>query len=342
MSNQVFAPVLIPTLNRYDHFHDCLESLCNCTGCEKTDVYVALDYPPSEKYVEGWKKIEAYLSEKEINNPFKSLNIYRRDHNYGLFSEKSNINVLLDDVSKNYDFMIISEDDNVFSPNFLVYINKGLYKYKDDPSVFAICGYTQPYVFKYDINNYFRHNTDFSAWGYGMWTSKFKRFKEWEENNGFQKSLSWNTLKEMHKHGLNRLYQYIRFCFHYKGDYMPITDCMITCYMIINNMQAIYPSVTKVRNMGWDNTGNSFENHPKKLKKYEEIANRHNFQMIDENNSFEYQGDEWSYYDYNNRLTAEVSEGRLTTWEFSYKIVSYFIKLLLKNLGVKSLLTKTK
>ena len=52
----IFAPVIIPTLNRYEHFRKCLESLEACTGAEKTDVYVALDFPPSEKYVEGWKK----------------------------------------------------------------------------------------------------------------------------------------------------------------------------------------------------------------------------------------------------------------------------------------------
>ena len=51
----IFAPVIIPTLNRYEHFRKCLESLEACTGAEKTDVYVALDFPPSEKYVEGWK-----------------------------------------------------------------------------------------------------------------------------------------------------------------------------------------------------------------------------------------------------------------------------------------------
>ena len=49
------APVIIGTLNRFEHFHDCLESLEKCTMADETDVYVALDYPPSEKYVEGWK-----------------------------------------------------------------------------------------------------------------------------------------------------------------------------------------------------------------------------------------------------------------------------------------------
>ncbi len=53
MEITTYAPVLIPTLNRYEHFKRCLESLELCTGADKTDVYVGLDFPPSEKYHKG-------------------------------------------------------------------------------------------------------------------------------------------------------------------------------------------------------------------------------------------------------------------------------------------------
>ena len=72
----IYAPVIIPTLNRYEHFKNCLESLEACVGADFTDVYVALDYPPSEKYVEGWKKIDIYLHKKEKDNKCKRLRIY--------------------------------------------------------------------------------------------------------------------------------------------------------------------------------------------------------------------------------------------------------------------------
>ena len=63
-----YAPVCIVTLNRYEHFRKCLESLEQCTGANKTEVFVSLDYPPSEKYIEGWKKTDAFLAQKEQNN----------------------------------------------------------------------------------------------------------------------------------------------------------------------------------------------------------------------------------------------------------------------------------
>ena len=45
----IYSPVIITTLNRHEHFRQCLESLERCTDADKTNVYVALDYPPSEK-----------------------------------------------------------------------------------------------------------------------------------------------------------------------------------------------------------------------------------------------------------------------------------------------------
>ena len=48
-----YAPILIPTLNRYEHFKRCVESLAKCTHAEKTELVIGLDYPPSERYQKG-------------------------------------------------------------------------------------------------------------------------------------------------------------------------------------------------------------------------------------------------------------------------------------------------
>ena len=63
-----YSPVIIPTLNRYEHFKRCLESLEQCTGATYTDVYIGLDYPPADKYIDGWRKIDEYLQFKETHN----------------------------------------------------------------------------------------------------------------------------------------------------------------------------------------------------------------------------------------------------------------------------------
>ena len=78
---RICAPILIPTLNRYTHFIRLVESLKRNTWAKYTDVFVGLDYPPSEKYVEGYKCICEYL--KGDFSQFKSFNIIRRNENYG-------------------------------------------------------------------------------------------------------------------------------------------------------------------------------------------------------------------------------------------------------------------
>ena len=54
----MYSPIIIPTLNRFTHFKNCVESLAACTNADKTELIIGLDYPPSEKYVDGWIKIK--------------------------------------------------------------------------------------------------------------------------------------------------------------------------------------------------------------------------------------------------------------------------------------------
>ncbi len=134
--NNKFAPVIIPTLCRFEHLKRCLESLERCKNAEFTDVFIGLDYPPSDKYVDGWQKIDAYLQEKEVNNGFSHLFIKRREKNIGAVRNFAELRKEVAD----YGFFIFTEDDNEFSPCFLDYMNQNLRLYKDDQSIFRICG----------------------------------------------------------------------------------------------------------------------------------------------------------------------------------------------------------
>ena len=160
-----YAPVSIPTLNRYKHFRDCLESLEKCNGAEYTEVYVGVDYPPSPKYIEGWEKINEYLDRKIENNNFLKLVVFKREKNCGVCNPNSNSALLHKYLSERYDRFISSEDDNVFAKTFLDYMNQGLEKYKNDPKCTAICGYNYYGVHsdKYDKNVYLSH--EYSALG---------------------------------------------------------------------------------------------------------------------------------------------------------------------------------
>lgn len=246
-----YAPVIIPTLNRFTHFKRCLDSLERCTGAEKTDVYVGLDYPPSEKYVEGWKQIDAYLEKKEKNNGFKNLFVRRRDHNCGLEKEGSNYALLVEEVKDYYDSYIFSEDDNEFSRNFLEYMNYGLTKYSDNKSVMSICGYLFPdVVCEHDNETFLAPFT--SAWGVGFWKDHQYNYIV-KGDKAFVEDIlsSWERSWKLFRLRATSLDGFLTMHFkcHYFGDVLK------TAEMLLDGTTSLFPTISKVRNWGHDGSG---------------------------------------------------------------------------------------
>ncbi len=329
-----YAPVCIVTLNRYEHFQKCLESLEQCTGANKTEVFVALDYPPSEKYIDGWKKTDAFLAQKEQNNCFKKLNVIRREHNCGVGNPHSNGVLLGTFIRDHFDRYIFTEDDNVFSPNFLEFVNKGLDKFENDVSVSAVTGYCHPYPFETGDDNFFFHNTDFSAWGYGVWTARQHKIIEDIKNGCLKKSFNLKNYLKVRKHGYNRLLTYLGLVLKPKKEYIRITDSVLSVYNIVNDMYVIVPTISKVRNEGWDLSGHSYarKNGARLLKEREQLAIRHNSQEIDSNIIFDYKGTGKKYLNHNNCVAAVYSDGRISYLSYVSKGVVQTIKSIIKRL----------
>lgn len=251
MDIQKFAPVYIPTLNRYEHFKRCLDSLEQCTWADQTDVYIGLDYPPTEKYFEGWQKIDAYLVEKEKRNGFKHLYVRRRDHNCGVGRSGSNASLLKAEVISVSDRFIFSEDDNEFAPNFLVFVNKGLTLYEKDKNVLAISGYSFPELEKKKLPYSFL--APFSnAWGTGYWVDKTMDYTIKGGNRFVNEVLSsWRLSWKLFRKRSASLDGFLSM--HFSGNYYG--DVLRTSEMILQNKYTLYPSLSKVRNWGHDGTG---------------------------------------------------------------------------------------
>lgn len=244
-----YAPVLIPTLYRYEHFKRSLESLERCTGSEHTDVYVALDYPAKNSHVEGWKIIDAFLREKEKKNGFKNLIVRRRDHNCGVFKTGGNAYLLIQEVSKITDKYIFSEDDNEFSPCFLEYINKALEKYKDDERIISVCGYS-PFDYSGGKNIYFARTGN--GWGYGVWVKKrdeimsFVNLKNYEEilnNSGISMKIFLKFPTSLYCMMDNVL------------EHQIYGDIGHQIYCKVFDRYSLFPSRSLVRNWGNDGSG---------------------------------------------------------------------------------------
>lgn len=262
--NMKYAPVIIPTLNRFDHFKKCLESLEKCSGADKTEVYIGLDYPPTDKYQEGWKKIDCYLKEKESNNGFKKLIVLRRNRNLGVSGRNSNGNQLTNYILSISSKYIFSEDDNEFSPNFLEYMNRNLEQYKDDPEVIAVCGYSYPIEWCVSKGaTCLKENVAVPMFGIGFWKDKrlayVKELAEGKVTDSLKEVLRNGKYKKMIDPGKIGYFEATcRSIFLWKKENNPYrrsSDYTLRTYLAIADKFVISPVISKVRNHGFDGTG---------------------------------------------------------------------------------------
>ena len=242
------APVIIPTLNRIDHLKRCIDSLSNCVLALQTDLIIGLDYPFKEEHLDGYNKICSYL-DRGIKG-FNSVTILKREVNFG---PQKNIDDLRNYVFSFSDCVICSEDDNVFSPNFLIYINKGLVEFKDNKNIFAVCGYNYPIDIQLYYSEIFAAHV-FCAWGYGIWKDRVN-ILESSRNVEFLHKVAYSkeTLSRFLKYGCLEIYtNCLKACL---GKYNLYGDLIITSLLMHKDFKCVYPKISLVKNYGFDGTG---------------------------------------------------------------------------------------
>lgn len=320
-----YYPVIIPTLNRYEHLKACVESLAANTHAEQTELVIGVDYPPSEKYVEGWKKIKEYVH--NING-FKTITIIERKENFGASNNSIDLQNL---VLEKYDAYIYTEDDNVFSPCFLDYMNKGLEKYRDDDSVYAISGYMNPVQWENVTEATITYVQDFMAWGIGCWKKK----QQWLVETmpaPYKRSVCGDRkkLKQLESH-LRELFQLIEWI---RGNPSLDRRCdfTIACHLILNNRYVVNPMFSLVRNMGHDGSGlhcgidetGAFAMQPISTDKYFDIVEP---SSIDERMKLTSEWNRWK--DTNHFSERQGNRVKIYYWLymiFGYNVAEFAIK----------------
>lgn len=250
------VPVMIITLCRYEHFVNCIESLQKNTYAEQTELYIGIDYPLKESHVEGYNKICEYV-DKGISG-FKEVIVTKQDENLG---PVKNFFCMRDIIFRKHDYYIYTEDDNVFSANYLEYMNKCMEHYRSDESVVGVSGYLYPNCLSEFKGNVTRVSTYFSAFGYGCYKRTDKLFDKYLNLEYF--TLMFKDMKKMRRLKVDSPNQ---FCNFVKGmveyipdlirdDTIPPTDLAYGLYMYFNNKTMIFPAISKVRNNGYDGSG---------------------------------------------------------------------------------------
>lgn len=252
-----YAPIIIPTLNRVDHLKRCLKSLEMNIGAEQTEVYISVDYPPAQKYWDGYLEVKKWLNDNANAMKFKKVHVFFQDINLGA---RENSFFLEDQIKEKSDRYIYTEDDNEFSPNFLQYINLGLDIFENDEKILGICG-AKDTEWIYDDNN-IAYVKLFPAYGYGSWFSKEYRIKK----RGQEFLLDKETLNPKFMRKLfvrNRCLFNTYICnvlckedgLYWNEDELYWCDSLRSIYMHLSDVVCVAPQKVKSRTWGNDGSG---------------------------------------------------------------------------------------
>lgn len=286
----IYSPVIIPTLCRYEKFVMCVESLKKNTFAQYTDVFIGLDYPKKEEHFEGYSLIKQYL-QNEFSE-FHSFTVIYHKENIG--SSRNSL-MLKQMVLDKYDRYIRTDDDCVFSPYFLEYMDICLEEFKDDDRIVAVNGYSFPLEWK--VKNdciAFLSNFECSTWGTGFWKGKSTSVIE-KIKNGFLVT-NFETVSQNKNYKLlckKRFIDYVRAGLgRDKGFLTKGTDIAISLYLGYENKFVVMPRLSFVRNYGFDGSGeNCVNSKSDKIRVQNNLNYNYDFQPICEYKPLSYMVD---------------------------------------------------
>ena len=263
-----YCPVVIATLNRFEHFKRCVESLQKCENADKTEIYISVDYPLKKEHEDGYAKILNYLKDNPLRG-FKKTHIYYQEKNLGVVN---NYKFLIEELPDDLEWYIFLEDDNEFSEGFLNFINTTIEKFKDDSKFYGVCGYSR-------LNNF-----DKQCWyksvelTYGVAQSvKLCKEATKEINEIYNRILSIKELFKICKGRSSYVGNYADYLIHKNSVYygpdgtIRHIDYTAGLWLALKDKYVVQPTIAYVRNLGCDgsgeNSGYNMEIHSKEIAK---------------------------------------------------------------------------
>ena len=232
------APILIQVYTRKAHFINCVESLSQCKLADKSHLFIVSDGPKTEKDMQVVEEIRKYC---ETIKGFAKIDLLAWESNLGVL--KSLLQAEQRIFSK-YSSMIYTGDDNIFSQNFLEFMNEGLRFYNNNPRVFSICGHKHPFEmpkgYTYDVFA----STMMSAWGFGIWKDKYLSVDFYPK----RLDVSNKQFKKMSYTWQNLMLDVI-------SNHKVYGDAIMEYHCVKYHMVNIFPVISLVQNHGNDGSG---------------------------------------------------------------------------------------
>jgi len=242
MDNKRYAPVHVSVYDRPEHFKQCIESLKNNIGAEETTLFISSDGARDSNSLVKVKKVREYI--KNISG-FKRVFLFAPEENTG-GKIRREVRQKVQEYSDRY---IITEDDNIFSPYFLKFINDGLRIYEHDEHIRSISGYMYPGFKEKKIKPILLRA--YAGWGTGHWLHKDISPEFNQKHFALSVFADQNVFKKIN-YGNPHLAPMLK---RIAEETLNAGDAIKSSLILKNDHYSVFPSVSMVRNIGHDGTG---------------------------------------------------------------------------------------
>ncbi len=238
--------VAVFVYNREEHAMRTLKALAKNDLAPETAVHVFSDGPKREEDVEKVERIRKMASEIK---GFRSVELISRRENYGL---ARNIIEGVSMIAADCGRVIVLEDDLVTNRYFLRFMNDALERYRDEPRVTGITGFSHfSDDLEYPRESYFNTLTG-TSWSWATWSDRWDDFDP--------VCADWVRMKE--DAALRRAFNYDNTYDFYKIMKMQQTGEGTDSWAIRwywsnfrKNGLILSPARSLVKNVGWDGSG---------------------------------------------------------------------------------------
>ena len=186
----MLAPIVIFAFNRPSSLQRMIDSLKQNPLYDESEKFIYIDGARSE---EEQDKVNEVIAIARAVTPNVSISSVNKGLGKSIITGVS-------EVIEKYGKAIVLEDDLVFTPNFLSYMNQALDFYEKDDRIISICGYglkiKRPKGYCGDVYLLGRS----SSWGWATWRDRWSQI-DWDIQDWAEFSIDRNRQKAFNKNG---------------------------------------------------------------------------------------------------------------------------------------------
>ena len=232
----MLPPIVIFCYNRPEKFRNLVASIRNLKGLYDREIFVFID---GKKKIDDEKKIE------EVFDIAKTLtsNISLSESNKGL---AQSVISGVSEVFKTFDSAIILEDDLILHPDFLIFMDAALERFKNDKRILSVCGFGLKVEKPKDYSQEIYLARRSSSWGWATWADRWNEI-DWDLKD-YDKFISSSTLKRKFNLGGSDMASMLKGFKEGKNNSWAIRFCY---HQFKNNLYSVHPFKSLVRNEGF-------------------------------------------------------------------------------------------